>query len=312
MKNRLGRVTKVALVLLALLVAMASLGIWLGNRDVTPVSVADRQQAFTRAVSWMRANEAQIVKDNNVALWWFVRNAAERSGDPYLQTLVQRFLEESGKGPLAKDTWRRMVDPQAEVVWNPAAARTAEPYQRFMYHGLTCMPVELDGVDTNVYLRNDACHPQLTEVWWKDPACSTHHLVGVVLLQRSRCKQAEELAGLKADLLADIQQQMTLDVVVKDAYLQRLMMLMWHGQAGKVKSVWLQRALRAQQPDGGWIGGRQLPELPEGFQPWFLRAQLAKWLPARFNQASGSDFHASAQGLLIAALALEPAEMPRP
>jgi hypothetical protein len=110
---------------------------------------------------------------------------------------------------------------------------------------------------------------------------------------------------LKKDLLADIRQQMGVDVVVKDVYLQRVMMLMWYGDPASVKPIWLRRVLMAQQADGGWIGGRQMPELPEKLQPWFIRSQLAQWWPTRFTSASTSDFHASAQGLLITALALK-------
>ncbi len=309
MGSRVVRVAKAMLVFAVAIGAAFALAIWHGNRDVAPLHADERLHAFKQAVSWMRANEVDILQDDNVALWWFVSVAAEHTGDEYLRGLFQRFLDESRDRPWVGEAWRRMVEPDAEVVWDPSSVRKLEPYQRFFYHALTCVPVALsEGVDTNVFLQGSACHPLPTKVWVKDPVCTTHQLVGVVLLQRRGCKPAQELVSLRKDLLDDIREQMAVDVVVKDAYLQRVMMLMWQGDPDSVKPIWLQRALRAQQPDGGWIGGRQMPELPQALQPWFIRSQLAKWWPSRFHAASTSDFHASAQGLLITALALKPAE----
>ncbi|RZL03053.1 MAG: hypothetical protein EOP36_06400 [Rubrivivax sp.] len=296
---------KATAALLLVVGAALAVAIWHGNREVAPPSLGERQHAYKQAVSWIRAHEADILKDDNAALWWFVQTAAEQADDDYLRTLVRRFLYQNQGNSRKGVVWRRFLEPGAEVVLDISAVRTMEPYHRFFYHALTCVPVELDGIDTNAFLRNDVCHPQPTEVWLKDPVCTTHQLVGVMLLQRAGCKPAQELVGLKKDLLIDIRQQMTVDVVVKDAYLQRVMMLLWYGGAESVKPVWLQRVYRAQRADGGWIGGRQIPELPEPLQPWFLRAQLANWWPSRFNTASASDFHASAQGLLITALALK-------
>jgi hypothetical protein len=98
-----------------------------------------------------------------------------------------------------------------------------------------------------------------------------------------------------------------LDVVVKDAYFQRVLLLLWRGGPDQVKPVWLQRVVLAQQADGGWVGGRQFPEWPSWAQPWVIRSKLALWWPSHFNAVSSADFHASAQGLLIAALAITPA-----
>lgn len=300
------RVAKTMLVLIVVLASLGALAVWHGNRDVAPVSVVDRQQSFQRAVSWMRAHEAQILKEDNAALWWFVQTAAERTGDEFLRGLVLRYLAASSADELTVGPWKRMLLPKAEVVLDMASTRWMEPYQRFFHHALTCQPVVLDAGDSNVFLQSDACHPQSIQVWLKDPVCTTHQLVGVMLLQRVGCARPEELATLESDLLADIQEQMQLDVVVKDAYLQRVLMLLWRGGPDQVKPVWLHRVVLAQQADGGWVGGRQFPEWPSWVQPWVIRAKLALWWPSHFTPVSSVDFHASAQGLLIAALASTP------
>ncbi len=307
MKKWTVRVAKTMLVLIVVLASLGALAVWHGNRDVTPVSMVDRQQSFQRAVSWMRAHEAQILKENNVALWWFVQTAAERTGDEFLRDLVLRYLAAASADEMTVGPWKRMLLPKAEVVLDIASTRWMEPYQRFFYHALTCQPVVLDASDSNVFLQSNACHPQPTQVWLKDPVCTTHQLVGVMLLQRVGCARPDELATLESDLLADIHQQMQLDVVVKDAYLQRVLLLLWRGGPDQVKPVWLQRVVLAQQADGGWVGGRQFPEWPSWAQPWVIRSKLALWWPSHFNAVSSADFHASAQGLLIAALAITPA-----
>jgi hypothetical protein len=307
MKKLTVGVAKAMLVLIVVLASLGALAIWHGNREVAPVSMIDRQQSFQRAVSWMRAHEAQILQENNVALWWFVQTAAERTGDEFLRGLVLRYLTAASEHQGPAGPWMRMLLPKAQVDIDMASTRWMEPYQKFFYHALTCHPVDLEGGDTGVFLQNDACHPQPTRVWLNDPACTTHQLVGVMLLQRVGCARHEELAMLEGDLLADIHLQMQWDVMVKDAYFQRVLMLLWRGGPDhQVKPVWLHRVVLAQQADGGWVSGRQFPEWPHWAQPWVIRSKLALWWPSQFNAISGADFHASAQGLLIAALAITP------
>lgn len=306
MKKLTGGVAKTMLALIAVLTSLGAWAVWHGNRDVAPASMMDRQQSFQRAVSWMRANEVQVIKEDNVALWWFVQTAAERTGDEFLRGLVSRYLAAVSTGEGPADPWRRMLLPKTEVVLDMASVRSMEPYQKFFYHALTCQTFSLDEGqdDTNSFLEKDRCHPQPTRVWLADPVCTTHQLVGVMLLQRVGCNPEGHFPELEADLLKDIHRQMQLDVVVKDAYLQRVLMLSWRGGPDQVKPVWLRRVFLAQQADGGWVGGRQFPELPHWIQPWVIRSKLAAWWPTRFFARNTSDFHASAQGLLIAALAM--------
>ena len=304
MKKWARQLAKAAVGLALLASALIATAFWAGNRELAPATMAERQQSYQRALSWVRVHEADLLKDSNVALWSFIQKAAERTGDDYLKALMAKYMEAFKKSDSATSPWRRMVDPTAEVTFNADDLQILAPYQRFFYHALTCRPVALDDGDTSVFLKNGVCHPAFTQVWLKDPACTTHHLVGVMLLQSVGCVSRSELLTLENDLLADIQQQMRWDVVVKDAYLQRLMLLMWYGKSEQVKPVWLKRVLQAQQPDGGWVGGRQFPELPEWAQPWLMRSKLAVWWPSHFNSVNASDFHATAQGLLIAALAL--------
>lgn len=300
MKTWTVKLAKAAILATAVLVAMTAGAIWHGNRDEPEPTLAEKQQSFRRAVGWMRANEAHLLQDGNSALWWMVQTAAERTGDDYLKSLVHRAMTLTyGDTASAAPPWKRIVYPQAEVALNMFSLQGFEPYQRFFYHAVTCHPVDLDdGGDTSEFLSPGVCHPIATQVYAKDAVCSTHQLMGVKLLQRVGCPTQVDLAKLQSELLADIEQQMRWDVLFKDAYIQRVLMLQWVGHPGQVKPIWLHRVLAAQQADGGWVGRRQVPELPDWLQPWRLK-----------DQAAPTNFHATAQGLLIAALAIT--EKPR-
>jgi hypothetical protein len=305
MKNRWLRRGVNALLFIGLTVAsLVMLAMWVGQRDVPSPTAAEREQAFKRAVSWVRTHEAEILQERNIALWWFVQAAAERSADPDLAALMARHRALSARDGITRLPWWHMLAPKADTPDTSVQAESLEPYQRFLYHAVTCQPVALGQGDTTAYLSADACRPMVSQVFVRDPVCTTHQLMGVLQLSRMACTTAPKLPLLERELLADIEQQMQWDVVLKDAYFQRVMMLMWRGHPEQLKPVWLHRVYQAQQPDGGWAGGRQFPELPPWAQPWMLRAKLATWWPSRFHAGTSFDFHASAQGLLITALAL--------
>lgn len=300
---RPGAVLNTVLVITLAVASIAGAALWLGNRETAPATTAEREQAYQRAVAWVRNHEAEILTEHNTALWWFIQATAERTGDAYLMALMGRHEALAAKEGITRLPWWRMMHPQADVTLNVVPLEPLEPYQRFLYHGVTCQPVALDRGDTRAFLDKGACRPAATQVLLKDPACTTHQLMGVMLMNRVGCSPAGELSALQTDLIKDIEQQMHWDVVVKDAYFQRLMMLMWMGKPEQLKAIWLKRVLMAQQADGGWVGGRQFPELPSWAQPWLIRSKLAAWWPSRFHAGGGSDFHATAQGLFITALA---------
>jgi hypothetical protein len=301
MKTWLARLAKATPFAILLVAGLGAWAIWFGNRDVPPVTRPQQQQSYQRAVDWIRANEAQVLKDPNAALWWMLQTAAQRTHDPYLLELVRKSTDSTYVGDRAGLPWKRMLDPTAEVTLNLFNTEALRPYQRFFYHALTCLPVSLDDGDTNRFLAGNACRPQAIQVWLKDPACTTHQLMGVQLFQRMGCPTQENLQALKFTLLSDIDQQMRFDVMVKDTYFQRVLALLWGGDRDRVKPVWLQRVLASQLPDGGWAGHHQIPELPNWLQPWRIKS----WLVGGAQpEGIHADFHASAQGLLIMALSM--------
>lgn len=278
---------------------------WFGHRPAPQVTQAQYQQSYQRAVGWIREHETQVLQDGNAALWWMVQSAAERTNDAYLQGLVRQSMDRVYTGNTTRIAWQRMVTPQAEIDPDLASLEGLSPYQLFLYHAVTCRPVGLPQGDTSRFLRTNVCRPQAIEVYSRDLTCSTHQLMGIKLYQRTGCPAQSGLATLETELLSDIEQQMQLDVIVKDGYLQRVLTLAWMGGQDRIKPLWMQRVLAAQQPDGGWLARQQIPEMPDGALSSSAVALLAKVWPSRFPPGHEStDFHATAQGLLIAALGM--------
>lgn len=298
--------------LVLLLSAAWALAIWQANRDAEPVPLAERQAHWQRAVGWFKANEPGILSDGNSALWWMVQTAAERSQDAYLLALVQESARRVYPADRPALPWKRMVDAKAEVT--SVEFSDIEPmddYQRFFLHALGCKALPLDsGGDTSRFLKENMCRPLLGKVWPGDPVCSTHHAMGLALFKRTGCPVPPEAAQTSKQVQSDIAFQTTFDILMRDAYMQHVLMLMWQGGPDAIKPIWLRRVLNEQQPDGGWLGRKHYPFLPDALQTWGMHRLLKQWWPSRFPPTIDPlDFHASAQGLLLTALSLP--EQPR-
>ncbi|MGD8843757.1 MAG: hypothetical protein PVJ83_09815, partial [Gammaproteobacteria bacterium] len=92
--------------------------------------------------------------------------------------------------------------------------------------------------------------------------------------------------------------QLSLDPRVVDVYMQRVLMLVESGAAASVKPVWLQRLIDAQQPDGGWSSF--MPLIPVGGGRYIGTQRLLTISTPK------SDFHMTAQGVLLFALLTTP------
>lgn len=301
---RLGLACMTGALLLAFMWATLA---WRGSRAVAAPSMAERQLAYQRALNWFKNHEAEVLDDGNAALWWMLRVAAQHQNDPYLQQLIQRSQEKIYVGRNVAMPWRRMVEPQANVVHDPALLAGLSPYQKFFYHAVTCAPVELDdeAQTTAHFLEHNACRPMALKVFSRDSVCSTHQLMGVELVRQMGCRMPVQTTPLREELLSDIQLQMQVDPMFKDAYIQRVLMLYWQAGPQAVKPIWLKQVFEQQRPDGGWAGDRIFLGAPSWFQPWVFRKIWYRFWPSNFPPAEPqSDFHATTQGLLLAALSL--------
>lgn len=268
------------------------------NRNVQPVTQQEARQHYERALGWVRANESTVLSQGNAALWWMLDVAAHRSQDPYLTDLVDRYMARVFPGSSAQSPWARMVRPGTSI--NPDAPMEDGlfAYQRFFRDAIACRV----GADTRPFFEEHVCRPSLTKVWLSDPACSTHQLMGLMIHRRSGCSPTPGVERLKAELLDDIAWQARLDPLMRDAGIQRVLMLAWAGDVSRPQPSWVRRVMAAQRIDGGWSGGETWPEWPEALQRDQIRALWARVRGQPLPAITPSGFHASAQGLLLMAL----------
>jgi hypothetical protein len=276
------------------------------NRSVEPPSMAERQRAYDQALAWVHRNEPALLAEGNAALWWMIQAAADVQNDDYLKDLVARALVRGYPDPSHALPWKRMVQPKAEVVFGAVAIDALADYQRFFLHALTCHPVALASGDTTRFFTDNQCRPLVGQLMPSgDPVCATHQLMGIAVAKRVRCELPPQLPELESQLMDDVATQLAWDPIVRDAYIQRVLTLAWLGQAQQVKPIWMRRVFEAQQPDGGWAWGWTMPEWPYWMQPLVIRAAWREHVLKKPPQMPYvTDFHPTAQGLLLAALAL--------
>lgn len=270
-----------------LLAGLALLRFGPAQRDEPPPSAAELRRHWQAGLGWMRANQAQLLADGNPMLWRMVRDAAAVSGDPLLAQQLQGWRRQFfPREPF--DAWLLLVDPAAKPASpRPAGFDSLPAYMKLFAYGLTC-DAGVGAVDiVQKQLQPGWCSALAPRRVLMQSKCVTHQLVGVMLMQQRQCGDPARVDALARQLQDRVVDELSLDPVMRDAYLQRVLMLYWTGAPERVKPVWLNRVLRAQRPDGGW-------DYESAFagQAGDLRA----------------DFHATAQGLLIVALALQRAE----
>jgi hypothetical protein len=113
---------------------------------------------------------------------------------------------------------------------------------------------------------------------------SATHQLFALYLYRSYNGSTPDLDRLIRRISVRIASETSFDFRVTDLYLQRIAFLLAAGQPDLVKRRWVERALAAQQHDGGWRYSWH------GWQP----------KPFRFQFADESSIsHATAQGMWI-------------
>lgn len=249
--------------------------------------------SFSAGVGWLSAHREEILRQNNPALWWMVQQSAERTQNPTLLALLadyrDRYLERG------RNIWRPLFFPGRWVPITHEDTLNLDDYQLHFIYAISCDP-EL-GQSRLIQAQLDpgycAQHPFR-------PACVTHQMMAFRFMQRNDCGDAQATSAAIGHLQESIVQQLTWDPRVVDVYLQRVLMLVESGAKERLHAVWLDRVLAAQQPDGGWAGVDPLLTLPGGLSLSFGPRGLT-FKPVR------TDFHATAQGVMLMALLMEDA-----
>jgi hypothetical protein len=270
--------------LLCLLVAgLLVVGIaWLNNNSsLPPVSRAEFSRELDNAMTTSRAwvvdvgeghsvfnNTESVALLQNAALLHMVADCARLSGDQRLQSLAKSYFR-----MVATPGWfGRMVDPSCRFERPPDKSLSSfDDYQRWFLHAIAPGDFPLSPED-----RRDMFSPE------KYRTGSATHQLFALYLYRIHNGTTPDLDRLIRRTSARIASEASIDFRVTDLYLQRIAFLLAAGQPDLVKRRWVERALAAQQPNGGWLGSWY------GWQP----------KPFRFRFAEvSSTSHPTAQGM---------------
>lgn len=287
------RLTLALVTLLVLLVAL-----WLGiaqyfSREQPAVTKAEAEASLRAAIGWLKTHEADVLGNGNQALWRMVHRSAELTHDPYLASLYANYYEryyQRGR----TDVWEHWVNPASTAPLTLNSLDNLEAYQRFFIYAVTCNATLAQSEEISRQLSADYCSPALPRALKGDPTCSTHQLMGLAMMIERGCgNQAAIQAGIPV-VQADIAAQLRYDPRVRDPYIQRVLMLYETGASSSIRPVWLRRVIQTQLPDGGWPGLRSIKLLFGDL----LKSQGMGGTPLS-GEEQGSDFHATAQGLLL-------------
>lgn len=286
---------------------------WLCNREAQAPGLAERQARLDKAIHWILANESRLQADANMPLWQMLQEAARITQRNDLMAMVNRVVAHIEAADGTQSPWLRFVKPDAAHSLQGINVDALEPYQLAFLSALTCGAYDQIRELPDGWRQVHQCRPNVIKVFWEDGACSTHQLMGLMTLKQRQCSGMPWNASLVPDLQQDIRHQLAWDPIVRDRYLQRVLMLWWTlGETG-VSPLWLERVMAAQHEDGRWLWAPQLPELPNVIQPVAIwesaAARWPRWVPQR--QGAG-DFHATAQGVLLMALAVQSARSAQP
>jgi len=279
---------------IALLALSGGYLIWNNNRSVAPPDQDQLNTTLENSIRWLTDHRAKILDTSNQILWRMVQQAGDVTGDTRLKSLFadyeQRYIN---KRP--NNIWRPLFYPKS---WVPVRFEEIADFPYYNWHFLYAITCDRDlGKVPEIAAQNDPAFCDQYQYRLR-PACVTHQMIGLLLLKRSQCGDQVQLDSSIETLQQRIRTQLTWDPRVVDVYMQRVLMLVKSGAGDTVKPVWLQQLIDAQQPDGGWASF--MPLIPVGGGRSIGISRLLS------IGAPRSDFHITAQGVLLFALLANP------
>jgi len=277
----------ISLVLLAFPVLAIVLSVLNNNSSFSRLSNAEFMKSLDRSraasADWateqfvsigssgeVMATHEGVELGSNPALAYMVTDCATMSGDPRLLHLA-KFMKPRGNPPL----WAKMVDPT--VVAHPLGESEwadLEEYQRWIMHGISPSDAPLSAAELADMFSPDRFRT----------GKATHQLFALYLYRKFN-GNTPELDRLMDRVENRIAAEAAFDFRVTDLYLQRIAFLLAAGRPDLVKSRWVERALAAQQSDGGW------------YYNWY------GWAPHPFTYTFSEEHsapHTTAQGMWLA------------
>lgn len=292
-----------ALLVAGVLAAGAGL-IAYNNRDVDPPGTEELSAALDAAIGWLEKNEKAVGNNLNPVLWYMLQRTAEIVPDRRVHDLFSRYYEKIIV-PARRDhlalyhPWVPLFEPGTWVPVRFEDIRRLPDYNWHFVYAIGC-DEEL-GQIPDIARQNDPGFCGAFHLF--KPACTTHQLLGIRLMQRRRCGDKARLESVASRLQQRIVNQLQLDPRVVDVYLQRVLMLVESGRPDLVKPVWLRQVLDAQQADGGWGNFQALVPVGGGdFLGFGAGGGRFDFYHLVSTGKARSTFHATTQGVFLLAL----------
>ena len=246
-------------VLKILLFIFLFISVWLGyrvydnNRAAAIPAQTEIQSAYDAGIEWLLENREAVLSDTNSILWSMLQKASLITDDKQLITLVEAYLKRH-EARLRNSYWKQLFH---ENIWVPVTFEKIKhlpEYNQYFVYGLTCDEDLAKQPAIMEQNRADFCNSQRLR-----PACVTHQMMGMLMLENKQCKTSFDIPTVKEQLQQRIYQQLRWDPRgVVDVTIQRVLMLMESGSGNSVKPVWVKKILLAQRSDGGWSGSQPL------------------------------------------------------
>lgn len=236
-RNLVSRILRFSFAALLLGLALLAAGVANNNLSLRRLSRSEFQRRLDRSILNGTDWEASLPDETNAYLVYMLRDCVEMSGEPRLAALLRR----SAPG-LANTYLARLVDPNAPFVAPSSDLNTASAYERWIVHAISRGQYALStGEKTEMFQLGSARTGK-----------ATHKLFSLVLYRRYN-GPTPALDRLIRHLSVRIAREAALDFRVTDLYLQRIAFLLAAGQSDLVRPRWVERALAAQDPSGGWL-----------------------------------------------------------
>jgi len=283
------------------------------NADAEYPSQSDYRESYERSVQWLISNQDNL-GDDNIWLSWMVQEAIRLTGDeravPIVQKGVHRLQSEQNPKALSFLFFPEYYDPATQEDKLQAALKFSlnyywinfrKHYEQMALYGVTgdTRMLPLGSIPEQF----DIGFCELGKELIENKACTTHHLLGLMFVERNgNCPEGIDCKTLIAELQDHIVGQLETRPLVEDVYLQRVLMLLLTGAEERVKPVWLRRVLDYQFKDNGWMNYHLLWQLSDGMCIGLGSHGRSDRIPSLVR--CRSNFHTTAQGMLISAYML--------
>ncbi len=283
----------VLLVTALLLAVITGWQVWRNNVPAEAASHEKINQHFLQSVSWLVTNYPSLENTKNPILWWMIKQAAETSANQDLKNIYSKYKKnhlDTNPPNLSTPMFNDLYRPRIPDISHFASL---QDYQIFFFYALSC-----DDELGSEPLIQKQLSANFCSMHYLHPRCITHQLMGLRFMQRYQCGYDEQVNTTIALLQDLVISELTWDFRVGDAYIQRVLMLVDTGAYNKVKPVWINNILAAQNDDGSWDDLHPLIPLGNGYMlaHTSLLPKITKQKP---------DFHATAQAIWLLSLLLQ-------